>query len=84
VSPCDAEYERGERHEQHPPQPGERHPPPRQHRPDATQRHQLYVQWLNARAGDPDAGVIGAAVLAAQEVDRDTAQAASTATERAE
>ncbi len=21
---------------------------------DATQRHQLYVQWLNARAGDPD------------------------------
>jgi multiple sugar transport system substrate-binding protein len=26
-----------------------------QHTPDdATQRHQLYVQWLNARAGDPD------------------------------
>jgi len=26
-----------------------------QHTPDdATQRHQLFVQWLNARAGDPD------------------------------
>ena len=26
-----------------------------QHTPDdATQRHQLFVQWLNARAGEPD------------------------------